>query len=248
MLFNRLWPESGEVDIRAHLRDLELPGQATDDRPHLAVNFVASLDGRASFQGRSGALGDDGDRELFRALREASDAVMAGTSTMAVERYGRTLRDPAARERRSKAGRAPEPLACLLTRSGILPLEIPLFADPEARVVVFAGAPVDLVDAAAQVELVTSPPGELTFSKALQHLRREHDVRFLLCEGGPRVFGALLSEGLVDQLFLTLAPKLVGGGDDLPVSAGSRLPEPMGMRLGWVLERQGSLFLDYRRI
>jgi riboflavin biosynthesis pyrimidine reductase len=62
------------------------------------------------------------------------------------------------------------------------------------------------------------------------------------------VFSALLDEGLVDQLFLTLAPKLVGGGDDLAVTAGARLPDPAGMELAYVLERQGSLFLDYRKI
>ena len=51
--------------------------------PFTVANFVSSLDGRASVQGRSGGLGDDGDKAMFRALRRASDAVLVGTGTMA---------------------------------------------------------------------------------------------------------------------------------------------------------------------
>ena len=79
----------------------------------------------------------------------------------------------------------------------------------------------------------------------MRRLRSDYDVRALLCEGGPLVFGALLREGLVDELFLTLAPKLTGGGADPPVTAGPELPEIGTLELIWVLEKAGSLFLRY---
>ena len=65
---------------------------------------------------------------------------------------------------------------------------------------------------------------------AFRRLRADHGVRSLLCEGGPTVFGALLTEGLVDELFLTLAPKLVGGGDEPAITAGPELDTPARAR------------------
>jgi hypothetical protein len=65
---------------------------ADDPLPRLIVNFVTSIDGHATLDGRSGQLGSRGDKELFRALRERADAILAGSETMRLERYGRALR------------------------------------------------------------------------------------------------------------------------------------------------------------
>ena len=75
---------------------------------------------------------------MFHGLRERVDAVFAGTGTMAAEGYGRLVRDPARRQRRAARGLAPDPLACVISRSGKIPTEIPLFEDPDSRVVVFS--------------------------------------------------------------------------------------------------------------
>ena len=87
---------------------------------------------------------------------------------------------------------------------------------------------------------------ELTFAEAFRRLRADHGVESLLCEGGPTVFGALLTEGLVDELFLTLAAKLVGGGDEPAIAAGPELDTPRELAIRWVLERNGSLYLRYQ--
>jgi riboflavin biosynthesis pyrimidine reductase len=185
---------------------LQLAQRASEDRPYVVVNFVASADGRATFGGRSGQLGDDGDRTVFHSLRKQADAVLVGTVTLRTERYGPLVKDANVRHERALAGRRADPLAVVVTRSGDVPVEIPLFEDPEAAIV----------------------------------------VRVLLCEGGPTVFGALLREGMVDELFLTVAPKLTGGGHGPTISSGPELPEPAALRLEWVLERNGSLYLRYR--
>jgi riboflavin biosynthesis pyrimidine reductase len=67
----------------------------------------------------------------------------------------------------------------------------------------------------------------------------------LLCEGGPTLFGAMVHERVLDELFLTIAPKLAGGGTGPAITSGPELPEPELLRLQWVLEREGSLFLRY---
>jgi 5-amino-6-(5-phosphoribosylamino)uracil reductase len=224
---------------------LNLVGQAGPDRPYTVVNFVASADGRAAFKGRSGGLGDAADRAMFHGLRERVDAVFAGTGTMRTEGYGRLVRDPERRRRRAASGLRPDPLACLFSRSGEIPLDIPLFADPDSHVIVFTPAALDVSQCQAQVDVVRLDPGQLTLTTMMRRLRADYDVRALLCEGGPLVFGALLQEGLVDELFLTLAPKLTGGGTDPAVTAGPELPEIGTLELIWVLEEAGSLFLRY---
>jgi riboflavin-specific deaminase-like protein len=243
--FRQLLPEPGTVEVADLLGALDLAARAPSGRPYVIVNFVASADGRATFGGRSGKLGDEGDREMFHALRERVDAVLVGTRTLGIERYGRMVRSPDTRARRQASGRQPEPLACAVTRSGHVPIDIPLFAEPEARIVVFSPREVDAGTCAASVEVVRLDPERLTFSTALRHLYDHHDVRLLLCEGGPTITGALLHEGLVDELFLTVVPKLTGGGSGPAITSGPDLAQPAALRIGWVLERAGSLYLRY---
>ncbi len=243
--FRRLLPEPAELGVEDLLGSLDFAARAPAERPYTVVNFVASADGRASYGGRSGALGDDGDHAMFHGLRESVDAVMAGTVTLRTEGYGRILRKPQRRERRVARGRSPEPIACIISRSGQVPTEIPLFAEPEARVVIFSAVEPDLDSARAQVEVVRVDPAELTLTTAMRRLRADFGVRSLLCEGGPTLFGALLHEEIVDELFLTLAPKLVGGGSGPAVTSGPELAELQPLRLEWLLERHDSLYARY---
>jgi riboflavin biosynthesis pyrimidine reductase len=67
----------------------------------------------------------------------------------------------------------------------------------------------------------------------------------LLCEGGPTLFGSLLHEELIDELFLTIAPRLAGGGRGPTITSGPSLPEPAELRIRWLLEQGGSLFARY---
>jgi riboflavin biosynthesis pyrimidine reductase len=201
------------------------------------ANFVSSADGRAAFQGRSGPLSDEGDRAHFHALRERVDAIMVGTTTLRLERYGRLIKDPEARERRFEHGLERDPLACVVTRSGEIPLDVPLFE--EERVVVFAPAQIDGVTT-VEIDLA-----ELTLTTVLRCLHDTYGIRSLLCEGGPTLFGSLLEERLVDELFLTLAPKLVGGGTAPAITRGAELTRPAALDLTWLLEREGSLFARF---
>jgi riboflavin biosynthesis pyrimidine reductase len=86
--------------------------------------------------------------------------------------------------------------------------------------------------------------GAVDLRDALGHLRRERGVRALLCEGGPRLHGQLIEAGLVDELFITRAPKLAGGhGPGLAVD----LPElERPLELVWLLSEDGELFARYR--
>jgi riboflavin-specific deaminase-like protein len=242
--FRQLIPQPATVETAEIVAALELADRAHGERPYTIANFISSADGRAAYGGHSAPLGDEADRELFHGLREVAEAVFVGTGTLRAERYGRLVRDPARRERRVAAGLAPEPLMCIVTRSGDVPTDIPMFSEPEARIVVFSTEERGF-SSAAEVRVVRLDPGELTLTTVMRRVRIDFGIRVLLCEGGPTVFGSLLTEGLVDELFLTVAPKLVGGGTSPTISTGTELIELQSLDLTWALECRGSLYLRY---
>jgi riboflavin-specific deaminase-like protein len=245
--FRRLLPEPAQGSAEELLASLRDHLSSRGDRPYTLVNFAASADGRIAFGGRSAPLGDEGDRALFHALRARADAVLAGTGTLRAERYGRMIPNEQTRAHRRAIGLAEEPLVCVISQSGThLPLDIPLFAEPSARVVLFTPSEPDLESVSAQVTVTRTDPDRtdpLRF--AMSGLASQHGVRLLLCEGGPTLFASMLREGLVDELFLTIAPKLAGGDSGPSVTSGPPLAELSPLRVVWLLERQDSLYLRY---
>ncbi len=242
----RIYPGGETLTAVEVMSGLDLGDLAPPRRPYVVVNFVASADGKATFEGRSGKLGGDADSALFHRLRTQADAVLVGSGTLRAERYGRLVRDPELRAAREAEGLAPDPLACVVSRSLSLPLDIPLFQDPEQRMIVFTSSDERLDGAGPGVSVERLRAEELTMTSALEILRHGYGVRSVLCEGGPTVFGALLGEDLVDELFLSLAPRIAGGGDAPTIVEGMPLAELMELELVWVLEAEGELFMRYR--
>lgn len=244
----RIYPGGETLTAAAVMSGLGLRDLAPPRRPYVVVNFVASADGKATFEGRSGKLGGDADSALFHRLRTQADAVLVGSGTLRAERYGRIVRDPELRAAREAEGLAPDPLACVVSRSLSLPVDIPLFQDPEQRTIVFTSSDERLEGAGPGVTVERVRAGELTMTSALEVLHDRHGVRSVLCEGGPTLFGALLGEELVDELFLSLAPRIAGGGEAPTIVEGMPLAELLELELVWVLEAEGELFIRYRTV
>jgi riboflavin-specific deaminase-like protein len=223
---------------------LGLSDLAPAGRPYVIANFIASADGKAAADGRTAPLGTPGDRAAFHLLRTEVDAVLTGTRTMFVENYGPLAKNQELSQLRVRAGRPAQPLGVVISRSGTIPFEIPLFAEAESRVAVYAPPRTTVPDTAAEVIFHELPSGDEGLAAVMTSLCAEHGVRSLLCEGGPSLFSALLLDDLVDELFLTLAPKLVGG-DEVGVTTGRPLDELVDLRLVHALEQDGTLFLRY---
>ena len=135
---HRLFPDPAAVQADVLIESLDLAARAPAGRPYTIANFVCSLDGRASVDGGSTGLGDDGDKRIFRALRGCADAILAGTGTLAAEHYGPLARDPTVAALRARLGLAAQPPLVTITRSGSLP-SIPLLDDPGSTLIVYAG-------------------------------------------------------------------------------------------------------------
>jgi riboflavin-specific deaminase-like protein len=241
----RLIPDVAETSVAEATSSLDLVSRARPDRPYVITNFVLTLDGHATIEGRSGKIGSDTDTAMLVGLRTRVDAVMIGAGTMRAERYGRVIADPAKRDRREREGLPHDALMVLVSGRLDLPWDAPLFTEGFGRVLIFTHSDADPPETATKVRVVRHD-GAVDLPAALGYLRTERGVRALLCEGGPRLHAQLIDRGLVDELFVTHAPKLAGGpGPGLVVDLAERVRE---LELAWLLHEEptGELFARYR--
>ena len=239
----RLLPDPGPTTISEQLEAYRPWEEPREERPLVAMNFVATLDGRATIEGRSGPIGSDTDTAMLAGLRTRFDAVMIGAGTMRVERYGRLAAKRETRERRERDGLPPEPLMVLVSGRLDLPWEAPLFSEG-GEILVFTSSEAEPPAMETSLEIVRHP-GAVNLVEAMRYLRRERGVRALLSEGGPHIHEQMQADGLVDDLFLTIAPKLSGG--EAPRIVEGPLPDVVDLELAWLLEQDGELFARYRR-
>jgi riboflavin biosynthesis pyrimidine reductase len=208
------------------------------------MNFAATVDGRATIDGVSGPIGSSTDTAMLAGLRRRFDALMIGAGTMRAERYGPIAGNPERRKARERVGLRPDPLMVIVSGRLDLPWEAPLFASGDGEVLIFTASEAEPPETATAVEVVRHE-GAVNLVEAMAHLRGARDVRALLCEGGPHLHDQLQADGLVDDLFLTIAPKLSGG--EAPRILEGPLPGVAELELAWLLERDGELFARYRR-
>jgi riboflavin-specific deaminase-like protein len=240
----RLLPDLAETTVADQVATLDLVALAGDERPHVITNFALTLDGHATIAGRSGAIGSRADTAMLVGLRTRVDAVMIGAGTMRAERYGRVVGDPAKRRLRERQGLPDDPLMVIVSGRLDLPWDAPLFTEGHGRVLIATSSEDDPPETQTKVGVLRQPGG-VDLTAMLLHLRTELGVRALLCEGGPRLHGQLIDAGLVDELFVTHAPKLAGGVGPGLVSELGESERPL--ELGWLLaeESTGELFGRY---
>ena len=246
VMLRRLLPEPGTVTAEQALDGLALAELAPDHRPYVVLNMVATADGAAAVAHHTAPISNAADRQLFHELRAHVDAVLVGAGTVRTERYGRLVRDPARRARRVARGLAADPLAVVVSHRLSLTPDLPLLADEHSRVVVVTASDAELAGCAAQISYLRSAPGEeADLAVMLARLRAEHGVRSVLCEGGPNLNASLLPAGLIDELFLSIAPVLAGTAGSLSIVNRAPIPHPVDLTLLWLLESQGQLFARY---
>jgi riboflavin biosynthesis pyrimidine reductase len=206
------------------------------------VDFVTSLDGAVTVDGRSAGLGSPGDRRVGRVLRALADAVLVGHGTAAAEGYRPVAADSAVGRLRAALGRPDTaPVVVVSRRASLAPgdrLAVPstvlvtcASADPGRRAAL----------AGAGVEVLVCGDDDVDLPLALDRLA-DRGLAQLVCEGGPALLTAALAAGVVDELDLTVSPALVGGESRLVTDA---LPGVVRPRLLQVLEEDGVLFTRY---
>ena len=238
---DRLWPDPAfDLDLDAAYAELAV-GPAPADRPWVAMNIVTSVDGRAQRGGTAEGLGTRADRRLMRLLRVAFDAVAYGAGTLRkVDLWTDVSADLA--EVRVAAGRPPQPLAVLIGGEGPIPTDRRWFRTDQPRlVVVGAGGPREIPGA----EVLAAPTPRPEPDWVLGALRDRGIVSVLL-EGGPTVNARFHAAGLVDELFWTVGPWLLGGDGFSMLAAEPPSEAPRPATLVSVHRHDDELFLRYR--
>ncbi len=189
------------------------PDELTE--PWIRINFVSSLDGAVSVEGRSGALGSPADKKVFGLLRELADVILVGAGTVRAENYGGARTSDALRARREQAGLTPIPPVAVVTASCDLTPELRLFTDTDIPPVVFTTARAPeaarraVQEAGADLRVISEDDID---GRTLRAALAGAGWTRVLCEGGPRLFGRMIDDGIVDDLCLTWAPVLTAGG------------------------------------
>ena len=221
--------------------------------PWLALCLVASVDGSVTLGDVSGGLGGPADLRALARVRDACDVILVGAGTVRDESYPPYPGGEARQQQRLAKGLAPRPPIAMVTRTGRLPDGHPLVADPQRPpIVMVAGAD----EATARSALASTPAGPgmrwivagddtLDWRGALDGLAALGLPR-ISCEGGPGINGALLEAGLIDEVFLTLAPALVGG-EGLRLTSTRGPAQRTELTLVSALTHGSELLLRYRR-
>jgi riboflavin-specific deaminase-like protein len=236
-------PERRQTSPEELASGLDLRALAPPGRPYLGINMVSSLDGKATLDWRTKGLSSDADRLLFHQLRTQADAVMVGAGTAREERYGRMTKNDELRQKRINEGRVADALAVVVSGRLDLPPDLPLLNDPEQRVVIATASDEEIAGVTGAVEYARTGDD---LPKLLAYLHEEHGVRSVLCEGGPTLNSHLFAAGVVDELFLTFNPKILGGASALTIVAGRELVEPAEPQLVTVAEHDGELYTRWR--
>jgi len=195
------------------------------DRPFVLINMAMSADGKiAPAHRRFVAFGSRRDHANLLALRATADAVMCGART--VDSAPMTLDAGGAvyERRRQRAGLAKQNLRVIVSGSGSVDPQAVVFQRGESPVILLASsrAPKSRLAKLKQMADCVKVCGKnsVALGQALGWLRRDWAVKRLLCEGGGELNFELLRLGLVDELHLTVCPRIIGGLDAPTIADG----------------------------
>jgi riboflavin-specific deaminase-like protein len=230
-------------------KDLSFPIQG--EKPYVVINMVSSVDGKATINGelKKTPIGSNYDRQQMGWIRQAVDVVIRGAGTVRANPVYPFLSEEQ-KEVRKKKGLNENVLAAVITRSGNLPLQGSLFAQAPLRPIVFIADTVtdnEIADLAAyaDIERITDAAGQL--DRVLGILHSKYRAQRVLLEGGPTLNYWFIRNSLVDEIFLTVAPRLIGGEKELTIVHGDASFNPMpGMELISAYLHENELFLRYK--
>lgn len=221
-------------------------------RPFVYINMAMTADGKITSAAREyPRFTSDVDRRSMDRLRAESDAVLIGAATLRSDDPPMRVRDPGMQAYRRSLGKPDLLPNIVVTASANLDPASAFFRDGtrETRIVATVeDAPADRIARfEPTAEIWRLGTGRVDLVRLLERLRAERAIERLLVEGGGEINWQMVSLDLVDELFVTVAPALLGGrdaptllgGDGFPMAGHARL------RLADVVREGDELFCRY---
>lgn len=237
----------------------------TPKLPFVLVNMSLTADGKIATTNRVVAsFSSERDREHLYELRATTDAVMCGARTVDLNEVGLGHGGAKFRRLRLKGGRAEHNLRIIVSGSGSLDPDAYIFKQrvavqksgyhPEGPIIILTTARagklrLEKLKAVAD-EVRVFGQRDINLRAALGWLRRKWKVRRLMCEGGGALNDALFRADLVDELHLTICPRIIGGRNAPTIVDGkgfSKLADAAQLSLRSIKPHGGELFLVYTR-
>src|SRR6478736_3046860 len=226
---------------RSHIRN----------RPFVVATFAMTADGKVTTKnfGPVDFTSREDKLHLFH-QRALADAVLLGHTSL--ERDNVRLGVPAdLQELRIKRGQSRSPLRVIVSNKGRIDDRLKIFQSDISPIIIFSTKRMPLKNQEAlrkKATLQLTSARKVDLPAMLETLRNQYNVRTLACEGGPTLFRALLERDLVDELNLTIAPYMFGGGK-APTLTGLRsefLPASVHCSLIQMRTVGDECFLTYR--
>lgn len=238
-------------------RQLETPNSKpeTSLRPFVLVNMAMSADGKIATANRAvSTFSSARDHGHLYELRATADAVMSGARTVDLNNYTLGPGTERFRKLRLRRGLAEYNLRVIVSGSGSVNPRAEIFRHRFSPILVLTSARAH-ANALKRLRAVAdavhvSGAEEVDFPAALRWLRREWKVKRLLCEGGGELNNALYRAGLVDELHLTICPRLIGGRAAPTIADGlgfARLADAFQLRLAVTKRIGDELFCVFSR-
>ena len=222
------------------------------DRPFVTANFAITADGRVSTRALTPAdFSSPRDKRRLVEIRASCDAVLASVKTVASDNMSMGLPAGELRAARVAKGRPAFPLRVLLTNRGRIDPALRIFTKTFSPIIIFATEEMPRrirVALAGKATLYLQDSDHLDLAQMLRTLRGRHRVRRLVCEGGPQILRALLSAQLIDELHVTVCPRVFGGAKapTLTGLAGAFLPRSVSLELRDMQVIADECYLRYR--
>jgi riboflavin-specific deaminase-like protein len=206
------------------------PKTRNTELPFVFINMAITADGKIATANRAvSSFGSQRDKEHLLELRATADAVMCGAGTV---NAGPVNLGPGAakfRRMRTRAGLAEYNLRIVTSGSGSVDSKAEIFKQKFSPIIILTTgrASKDKLNKLREVatEIKILGPREINFRQALQWLRKKWKVKRLLCEGGGELNDALFRAGLVNELHLTICPKIFGGRRAPTIAEGIGVPK-----------------------
>ena len=214
----------------------------SQNRPYIVMNVAMSVDGKISTVLRERLrFSSPEDWALMDEIRAQADAILVGARTIRAEDPPVRIKSREYREARRSRGQSPHPLSIILSRSLDLPLDGRYFRNQHVSRLIVTTEDV-MQDAiqrvAAHTEICQIGHGSVDIEELCAHLKTR-GVDRLLVEGGGDVNMAFLRENLMDEIYVTVSPVVIGG---------SNAPTPVDGE-GFTADHLPALALiDHRRV
>ena len=246
-MLRRILPDPAELELDELYAGLTLDHPAAGRHAHVALCMVSSADGAVAVDGLSGGLGGAADLRALSQLRAANDVSLVGAGTVRDEGYVPLTGTAARRADRAARGLRPVPRLAIVTASGDLAPDLAVFSDPAEPPLVLTARTADpralkAIEDRAEVHVVAETQLD---AEAIVTTLGGLGLPRVLCEGGPRLNQVMLAGGHLDEVFLTLAPTLVGGPVARIIAGATEAATPL--ELVSAFESEGDLLLRYRR-